>query len=548
MESAASSQDRISATTLLILALFILPYFIRPGVSTVWDANEAFYVETPREMVESGNWVLPTFNGEPRLNKPPLAYWVVAPFYRFFGVRLLWERMVMAFLAAASILIVFSIGRLCLTRPGSALLAAGIFATTFRLVVVSRRLLIDLLLLFLLMAALLALARWLIDRSPGAFIVACALLGLGFLTKGPVALFPLAALLLFLALHGRLSDLFDAPWVLGAIVLAAVSASWFVVLGLARGWQAVIDFFMQENLGRYLNVDFGPERGYFYYVGVYLADFFPWSVLLPAVLIAYFRQRSKSLSPGRLSGFFLIWCMVYFVVFSFSLNKQEYYILPIYGPAALLLAGTAARVKPTTPWVMGPVAALLAVGGLLLALLSHVLFPSPWFWVPPVLLILCAWPAWQERLLWLSALLSLVFALGAAVYLPDFEDYKPVHALADVIRRETSRRAGPWEAGYYRVTAPSLRFYLDQNILELFDSQEAADALRRPEAVYLITDQTGFDQLHTALGDDLPRIVATQPQFKTSARRLWKILNDPETSDWTRDVLLVSNAAGSESP
>ncbi len=420
-------------------------------------------------------------------------------------------------------------------------------ATTFRLIVVSRHLLVDLLLLFLLMAALLALARWLIDRSPRSFIAACALLGLGFLTKGSVALFPLAAVLLFLALHGRLEELFEAPWIRGAIVLTAVSASWFVVLGFTHGRQAVIDFFLQENVGRYLNVASGAQRGYFYYVGVYLADFFPWSVLLPAVLVAHFRQRRKSFSPGHLSGFFLIWCLVYFVVFSFSLNKQEYYILPVYGPAALLLAGAAAEVKPTR-WVTGPVAALLAVGGLVLALLTHVLFPSPWFWVPAVLLILCAWPAWQGRLLRLSALLSLVFALAAAVYLPDFEDYKPVHALADVVRRETARTTGPWEAGYYRVAAPSLRFYLDRNILELFDSQAAADALRRPEPVYLITDQTGLDELRSALGDDLPRILATQPQFQTNARRLWGILRDPEDSDWTKEVLLVTNAGGSESP
>ncbi|MEJ2079541.1 MAG: glycosyltransferase family 39 protein [Acidobacteriota bacterium] len=540
MELTKSLQDRFPA--LLLLALFILPFFVRPVASTVWDANEAFYVETPREMVASGNWILPTFDGEPRLNKPPLSYWIIAPFYQAFGVNLLWERLVMAFLAAGSVLILFFVGRLCLARPGSALLAAGILATTFRLVVVSRRLLIDLLLFFLLMAALLALAHWLIDRSPRAFVGACALLGLAFLTKGPVALFPLAALLLFLALNGRLDDLFKAPWIAGGIVLAAISCSWFLVLGVTHGWQAVIDFFMQENLGRYLNVDFGPQRGYFYYVGVYLADFFPWSVLLPAVLVAHARQRRRPFSRDQLSGFFLIWCFVYFIVFSFSLNKQEYYILPIYGPAALLLAGAAATAKPTR-WVAGPVAALLVIGGFLLALFTHVLFPSPWFWVPAVLLMLCTWPAWKGRLLWLSAMLSLFFALGAAVYLPDFEAYKPVHALADVIRRETARTAGPWKAGYYRITAPSLRFYLDENILQLFDLPAAADALREPEPVYLITDQTGLDELRNALGNDLPHVVASQPQFKTNAHRLWKILSDPETSDWTSDVLLVTNRA-----
>ena len=54
------------------------PYFVGLGDSAIWDANEAFYVETPREMIERGDYVNPTFNYEPRFNKPVLSYWIVA--------------------------------------------------------------------------------------------------------------------------------------------------------------------------------------------------------------------------------------------------------------------------------------------------------------------------------------------------------------------------------------------------------------------------------------------------------------------------------------
>ena len=63
-----------------------MPYFIGLGDSAIWDANEAFYVETPREMIERGDYIFPTFNYEPRLNKPVLSYWIVAGFYKVFGV------------------------------------------------------------------------------------------------------------------------------------------------------------------------------------------------------------------------------------------------------------------------------------------------------------------------------------------------------------------------------------------------------------------------------------------------------------------------------
>src|SRR6476660_10464995 len=69
----------------LLLAAAIVPYFIGLADSAIWDANEAFYVETPREMIERGDYVGPTFNYEPRFNKPVLSYWIVAGFYNVFG-------------------------------------------------------------------------------------------------------------------------------------------------------------------------------------------------------------------------------------------------------------------------------------------------------------------------------------------------------------------------------------------------------------------------------------------------------------------------------
>ena len=70
----------------VLLFLAICPYFVDLAGSSIWDANEAFYVETPREMMERGDYINPTFNYEPRINKPVLSYWIVAGFYHFFGV------------------------------------------------------------------------------------------------------------------------------------------------------------------------------------------------------------------------------------------------------------------------------------------------------------------------------------------------------------------------------------------------------------------------------------------------------------------------------
>ena len=94
---------RIRSVLFLLIVLALCPYFIDLGGSSIWDANEAFYVETPREMIERGDYISPTFNYEPRLNKPVLSYWIVAGFYRVLGVSVGVQRLAIACGAVAII-------------------------------------------------------------------------------------------------------------------------------------------------------------------------------------------------------------------------------------------------------------------------------------------------------------------------------------------------------------------------------------------------------------------------------------------------------------
>src|SRR5918994_6148483 len=97
---------------ILLLAAAICPYFVGLGSSSIWDANEAFYAETPREMMERGDYISPTFNYEPRLNKPVLSYWVVAGVYHLFGVSVGVQRLPIAIgaivMIAAALVLAFA--------------------------------------------------------------------------------------------------------------------------------------------------------------------------------------------------------------------------------------------------------------------------------------------------------------------------------------------------------------------------------------------------------------------------------------------------------
>jgi 4-amino-4-deoxy-L-arabinose transferase-like glycosyltransferase len=135
---------RSSRYTLLaaLLLAATVPYFLNLGVSSIWDANEAFYAQTPREMMEAHDYVTPSFNFQLRMNKPVLSYWNVAASYRLFGISEWSERLPIAIGAVAIIGTAFGLGRL-LGGPVAGLIAALVLASSPRLVLLARRIIID---------------------------------------------------------------------------------------------------------------------------------------------------------------------------------------------------------------------------------------------------------------------------------------------------------------------------------------------------------------------------------------------------------------------
>ena len=128
---------------MVLLAAAIVPFFVKLGDSSIWDANEAFYVETPREMIESGDYINPSFNYEPRFNKPVLSYWIVAGMYRLFGVSVAVERLAIALLAMIIIVAASFLARAASMHPLAAPLAALGLAAGPRFFMFSRRIFVD---------------------------------------------------------------------------------------------------------------------------------------------------------------------------------------------------------------------------------------------------------------------------------------------------------------------------------------------------------------------------------------------------------------------
>ena len=525
----------------LLLSVFSLPLFVSLDTSSIWDANEAFYVQTPREMVESSNWLVPYFNGEPRLNKPPLSYWLVASLYSLFGVSVFWVRLLTALCGVAAIVAVFRLGVQLFSAP-VALLGAGIFATTFRFLILSRRALIEILLLALLLWTLVSLFSWLRSERSAYLYVASALLGLAFLTKGPLVLLLPLVFGVFLGISGR-AHLLRKPALLPAILLfLGVGGSWFVALGLIHGWQPVAMFFLEENLGRYAFLSYGPERGFEYYSLVFLGDFFPWSILF-LVSLPWWLEKGQP-QDTRLSMLFLgLWIAAWMVVFSLSHNKQEYYILPVYPAAALWLARYLQ--KPRYDRLASVPAGLILffVSLALPAAMSVLVRPSPLWW-------LLALPGFGfaaslvRRHFGASAVsLSLFFFLAFYLFSDPLEKYRPVRRLARQIESLEENREGIFRVGYLKIASPSLAFYLNQPMLELFEIDEAAACLSSTTRTYLLLDESDLEALQAQAGPDI-YVTATSPRLSTNLRSFLQALRSDRwrtREAWLKQVVLVSN-------
>jgi 4-amino-4-deoxy-L-arabinose transferase-like glycosyltransferase len=208
-----------------------------------------------------------------------------------------------------------------------------------------------------------------------------AVLGLGFATKGPIALLvPGVAFLLLLLENGRRRPSFGPA-------AAAVAAVSFVVLGF--GWYALVFvrlgagpleyFFLRENLERFAGEAFDVGRAAWFYLPAYVAEGLPWSGFLPLALWRLLRRDGGD-DEGRPPARFLAgWVGLVLIPLVLSRGKIDYYLLPLY-PAVSLLIG---RFFVAVPWrrldrTWVRAVLLLLVGGLVAAALRPPPVPGDW--------------------------------------------------------------------------------------------------------------------------------------------------------------------------
>lgn len=327
------------------------------------DETEPLFAEAAREMLSTGDWITPHFNGEVRFDKPPLIYWLMAGAYQVVGVNEWGARLPSALSAIALTVFLFY----TLRRPWphtfgwAAMVTTAAYVLNLEVYIWGRLGVSDMLLSACVGSALLAFFLGYTtcgDRSRdisqntrdsrGAptnwwYLAFYVLVALAVLAKGPVGLaLPVLVVGAFAAYTGQIRQLWwEMRPAVGIPIFLAIAVPWYVLVIWANGSDYVEMFFGYHNIERFTNVVNDHAAPWYFYFAVLLVGFAPWSSYLPAAIAKtkFWKRRfwQRQDRHHQLGLFAFFWLAAIFLFFSAAATKLPSYILPAMGGAAILV-------------------------------------------------------------------------------------------------------------------------------------------------------------------------------------------------------------------
>ncbi len=500
---------------LLVAAVLFLPSI---GERVISLEDEARYALKARNMLETGDWLIPRVDGEVLMQKSPLFMWAIAALsLPGRKVTELTAALPSALSAIGGVAATLLLGRR-MFGPRAGLLAALSLATTFGYYWHARLVLADMMMTFFIVAG--AAAFWAsIGDGParrGPLVVFWMCLGLALSAKGPAGLLPILPFAAFLVVEHGWRGLRELRPLMGVAILALVSAPW----ALAFALQGEKSYVQSVLVGDYV----GPHREGWaraselsFALGPVGIGFLPWTLFLPAAV----RQgwwRAERADIGRKFRFLAFWVLAYVIVITLMPHKRDRYLLPVL-PALALMVGWLwdqwiTHAPPQTlriySWVWGGLAGALA---------AAVLLPLP---VSPEIAALIPLVLWQKLLLvglLLGAAVAVVMAARAGRPLAIFavvcvstmlvlayetRVFVVGHNRAYGVKALSGRlvsRVGPRDQLVtYQLGPLALEFYTGRTIRELQDHRSLAPLLAAGRPLYVIVHERSWPGLRDGSG------------------------------------------------
>jgi len=290
------------------------------------EPTETRYAEIAREMLKSGDWLIPRLNGIPHFHKPPIAYWATASGMALLGVNEWGARLGLA-LAAGFVL--WCVARMAKVAGGA--LSPALLASSILFFVLAHQLASDM----FLAAAVAGFYVAILDPGARQGVWPFVALAMGFMIKGPVVLVLTVAPVLLAALWVRDGTL--VRWLAslrGWLLFALIALPWYIlVLVRTPGlWTYLLQHQLWERYTTTVHQRGGPI---YYFLGVLLVGALPWTWAALRRLVGAARAATAQRSPT--DAILASWVLLPLVFFSFSGSKLPAYVLPVF-PALAVLA------------------------------------------------------------------------------------------------------------------------------------------------------------------------------------------------------------------
>ena len=328
---------------ILIFALAALPF---AATFTLYYPDECYYTDGAMGMLKSYDWLVPKMGaGEPRFQKPPLAYWLVAASYATFGIGVLASRLPFLLASCGTLWLTYRLARRLTGNAEAALLAAVVLAAHPQFFLCSIRSIPDALLVFFTTLSACGFLRLIVfeEFTTGAFAAAYGGAAGAVLSKGLLGLLIVIFAWAFFILNNRdwraVKKMIHWPIFIAAIILAA---SWFICVFATHGKSAAEIFFGDQVTENMRGHFWSPLARTLQFARILFFDFLPWG----ATAIEFLARR-KNLKAGTIpplaNNFILAWTAVLILGFALGENVSPRYLLPAAPLFAILIADCVQR-------------------------------------------------------------------------------------------------------------------------------------------------------------------------------------------------------------
>jgi len=319
---------------MLVLSVFVLLVRLDHGSLDDWD--EAVYTQMAREMLQTGDWLVPQWGYEPFPHKPPLYIWFVASSFKSPGISEFSARLPSALAGIALVVLTYAIGRAVYGRAAG-LLAGVLLLTSSGFVWFARYVTIDTTVTRFIYLAIGGYRRITYHRQPAYWYVVWGAVALAFLTKSAAAFVGVAPIVVDVLMYRNVRlTLGSRHFWGGALIGALVLIPWHGNMYYRLSSEFIDQYVFVNVLNRTTSTVDGNSGDGFYCLRVLYVQFLPWVFLLPLALARALIQYRVSPPGERLMVMLTFLPLVTYSSFD---TKLPWYLTPVY-PAAMILVAS----------------------------------------------------------------------------------------------------------------------------------------------------------------------------------------------------------------